>query len=155
MTSQQHRLTDKDPDRMTATCAVCGPDTPMRFIPKRNHYSCRIKDREKRRESMRRNYDHERNKATLLKANFKMTLKDFDDMLSAQGGACAICRTTTSGGQGTWHVDHDSSCCASRPTCGNCIRGLLCHSCNTGIGLLKEDPVIFANALRYLGGVPD
>jgi hypothetical protein len=29
-------------------------------------------------------------------------------------------------------------------------RGLLCSSCNTAIGLLKEDPEIFARAMKYL-----
>ena len=32
------------------------------------------------------------------------------------------------------------------------VRGLLCHSCNTGIGMLKESPEIMMNAISYLHG---
>ena len=30
------------------------------------------------------------------------------------------------------------------------VRGLLCQSCNTGIGLLKEDTKLFMAAIEYL-----
>ncbi|MCP4994783.1 MAG: hypothetical protein GY934_13530 [Gammaproteobacteria bacterium] len=30
------------------------------------------------------------------------------------------------------------------------IRGLLCRTCNSGIGLLKDDPTIVAKAAAYL-----
>lgn len=76
----------------------------------------------------------------LLK-KYGLTLERFAQMLSDQGGRCAICgdeidATTT-------HVDHDSSCCdlvAQRMRgCGACVRGLLCAACNLGIGCLKHD----------------
>ena len=31
------------------------------------------------------------------------------------------------------------------------LRGFLCASCNKGIGMLKEDPAILAQAIEYLG----
>jgi hypothetical protein len=34
-------------------------------------------------------------------------------------------------------------------TTGN-VRGLLCHNCNRGIGLLKELPSNFIKAIKYL-----
>ena len=30
------------------------------------------------------------------------------------------------------------------------VRGLLCISCNTGVGLFKDSPVILTGAVRYL-----
>ena len=30
------------------------------------------------------------------------------------------------------------------------VRGLLCHSCNRGIGLLQDSPVVTSNATTYL-----
>jgi hypothetical protein len=32
------------------------------------------------------------------------------------------------------------------------VRGLLCHKCNKGIGLLGDDPARVAAALNYLEG---
>jgi hypothetical protein len=30
------------------------------------------------------------------------------------------------------------------------VRGLLCNECNRGIGLLKDNPTILTNAVKYL-----
>jgi len=62
-----------------------------------------------------------------------------------QSGYCAVCGTTmdTHGkGVSSATVDH---CHASSE-----IRGLLCSSCNKGIGCLKDDPTIMANAIEYI-----
>lgn len=52
------------------------------------------------------------------------------------------------------HVDHDHSCCDQRggsaATCGNCVRGFLCGSCNRAIGLLRDDTKALARAIDYL-----
>ena len=36
-------------------------------------------------------------------------------------------------------VDHDHSCCPTNSSCEKCIRGILCHKCNTAAGLLDDD----------------
>ena len=66
---------------------------------------------------------------------------DFEAMFTRQGAACALCKTDTPGGRG-WHVDHNHST--------GIVRGILCHACNTGIGLLKEDILLLARAIEYL-----
>lgn len=81
---------------------------------------------------------------------YGLTPKRFDEMLAAQDGRCAICRTDAPGGQG-WHVDHDHSCCNTRKrSCGKCTRGILCSRCNIAIGNLRDDPVIIQAALGYV-----
>lgn len=57
----------------------------------------------------------------------------------AQGLQCAICRQIP---DGVLHADHDH-------TTGK-IRSLLCGNCNTGIGMLKDDPVVLRSAANYL-----
>lgn len=85
-------------------------------------------------------------------SNFGLNRREWDAIFDAQGRCCAICRRTDPGGNG-WHTDHDHSCCAaSRSTCGKCLRGILCSGCNTGIGLLRDDPDILNSAATYLRG---
>lgn len=73
---------------------------------------------------------------------YGMSLSDYERLLQAQGMSCAICRTKSPGGLGRFHVDH----CHSTGR----IRGLLCHSCNTGLGLFKDSDVNLRRAIEYL-----
>lgn len=77
----------------------------------------------------------------------------YEEMLTEQGGGCAICGSSNPGGRVTrFSVDHDHSCCPGRRSCGSCVRGLLCTPCNQGIGVLGDDPERLEAAARYLRG---
>lgn len=66
-------------------------------------------------------------------------------MLSQQGGVCAICGSGPDGqgpsGQ-TLNVDHDHAT--------GKVRGLLCRTCNRGIGLFYDDADRVMAAAAYL-----
>ncbi len=48
-------------------------------------------------------------------------------------------------------VDHDHSCCADkRGICGECVRGLLCRSCNAILGLAQDDRQRLLDLAAYL-----
>jgi hypothetical protein len=48
-------------------------------------------------------------------------------------------------------VDHDHRCCPSGAhSCGNCVRGLLCHHCNSAAGMLRDDPELARSLADYL-----
>jgi hypothetical protein len=66
--------------------------------------------------------------------------------------ACGICKTTDPGGRGGWHIDHDHSCCPGEwwQSCGKCIRGLLCHHCNIGMGNFSDDPQRLLAAVAWI-----
>lgn len=85
---------------------------------------------------------------------YKISPKDFDAMIQKQEGRCAICKEVPSEGAGFgkgWHVDHDHACCPAKgKTCGKCIRGLLCSTCNSGLGLFKDSEEVLQNAISYL-----
>ena len=69
------------------------------------------------------------------------TQEDFESKLAEQGGKCAICETTDSGSM-AFHADHDHKTGQKR--------GVLCHKCNTGLGLLKDDINILCSAINYI-----
>ena len=81
-----------------------------------------------------------------LKRRFGITLHEYGQLMVKQGGKCAICGTdeggTRLGEVKALAVDHDHK--TGR------VRGLLCESCNQGIGKLKDDVEILQKAIDYL-----
>lgn len=48
------------------------------------------------------------------------------------------------------HIDHDHACCSGTGSCGECIRGIICGRCNTGIGQFRDSPSVLIAAAAYL-----
>jgi hypothetical protein len=76
-----------------------------------------------------------------LKRKYGITLEDYVGMLVAQGGGCAICGEPEPDGR-SLHVDHDHDTGA--------VRGLLCFTCNAGIGMFDHDLRLLDAAADYL-----
>jgi hypothetical protein len=65
-----------------------------------------------------------------------------------QCGKCAIC-TEELGDD--YQVDHDHSCCpGKRISCGRCVRGLLCRTCNVILGQVNDSVPRLRAAIDYL-----
>lgn len=77
-----------------------------------------------------------------LKRTFGISSADYDAMLRAQGGRCAICRDTSCKSGVAFAVDH---CHATGK-----IRGLLCRDCNTSLGKFNDDIETLQRAIQYL-----
>lgn len=77
-----------------------------------------------------------------LKKKYGMTPEQFDTMLEAQGGRCAVCLSDDPGTRRRFFVDH----------CHNtkAVRGILCHHCNSAIGLFKDSTATLTRAIQYL-----
>lgn len=79
---------------------------------------------------------------------YGITYSDYQELLKAQRGNCAICnKPETSLNQHTHEprllsVDH----CHQTGR----VRGLLCKRCNTGIGAFEESPDLLKAAIRYV-----
>lgn len=64
---------------------------------------------------------------------------------------CAVCKRSDK----KLCVDHDHSCCSGGTSCGKCVRGMVCHSCNlllAGVdksGLSLEE--LMKNVSAYYG----
>ena len=83
-----------------------------------------------------------------LKKHYGITVEDYYAMHDEQGGVCKICN-----GKETM-VDYRSQK-LRRLTVDHChdtkeVRGLLCSSCNRGLGSFKDDIDTLQNALHYL-----
>lgn len=80
---------------------------------------------------------------------YGMTIEEHEQMLTEQGGGCAICGTPDPGHQ-DWATDHDHACCPGKKSCGKCVRGLLCSRCNVGLGMFEDDVERLMSAITYL-----
>lgn len=58
--------------------------------------------------------------------------RDAYDELLGDLPECAACGSTNA-----LKIDHDHAHCPTRSGCADCVRGLLCHQCNTAEGLLR------------------
>jgi len=80
-----------------------------------------------------------------LRSQFRITIDDYERMYREQDGKCGICRKPGRGatkpvkGQDPHRlaVDHDRRCCSGDRSCGRCVRGLLCSSCNAKLGFYE------------------
>lgn len=95
------------------------------------------KNPEKQRERLRARSPETR-KDGKLRSQYRLSISEFETMLSEQGGGCAICGDR------------------SRPFCvDHChrlgmVRGVLCRRCNTGIGMLQDSATLVLKAHEYL-----
>ncbi len=74
-----------------------------------------------------------------LKRKYNITKEDYLRMFSDCGGKCTICGKLD---DDTLVVDH---CHVTKK-----VRGLLCHECNSGIGLLGDNRKAVYKVYRYL-----
>jgi Recombination endonuclease VII len=85
-----------------------------------------------------------------LKKYFGMSREEYDTLLASQGGVCAICKQPEPRGIRLC-IDHDHACCPSEnSSCGKCVRGLLCVSCNRALGYLHDNIGNAENLISYL-----
>lgn len=85
----------------------------------------------------------DKTKNNQLRYDYGITLAQRDELLAQQNGCCACCGTSNFGSRDP-HVDHDHK--TGR------IRGILCVTCNVGIGGLGDNVPGLKRALVYLEG---
>ena len=74
---------------------------------------------------------------------------DYDALLEAQGGRCAICRGKPR--KARLHVDHDHEKERAGVPIAETVRGLLCSRCNHRLlGAAHDDASIVLRAYHYL-----
>lgn len=81
-----------------------------------------------------------------LRSQYGISLDDYQVLLDKQQGVCAVCKKPPQGKRKFLAVDHDHQT--------GKIRGLLCTTCNVGLGALQDNPDLLRAALVYLEGDP-
>lgn len=86
-----------------------------------------------------KNYEWKGKQNARLKL-YGITQKEYDDFILKQNGKCAICKVSLDMGKRTC-IDH---CHNSKK-----VRGILCWSCNVGLGHFKDSPELLKQAAFY------
>lgn len=75
-----------------------------------------------------------------LKNVWGMDRRTYDKMVEEQGGVCAICKCP----------DPRNQLCIDHNHRTGDIRGLLCHRCNRGLGIIRDDVNVLYDFIKYL-----
>lgn len=133
----------------SGVCPACGNSPPEDGF--RTCSTCRAKRRTNAQRSRpnRRQYHREwtawnkyRTVGYWLKSHYGISVAEYNAMITAQQGRCAICRVAPDGRRNPLCIDHDH-------VTGQ-IRGLLCSRCNRGLGFLRDDRQAMRALAAYL-----
>ena len=109
------------------TCKDCHANTQKNYYYNNPE---KMKEKEKSRENWKKH---------------KLTKDIFDNLMSKFNGKCHACKKNDAK-----NIDHDHSCCSGPYSCGKCVRGILCHNCNSSLGLLKDSRHNIIGLLQYI-----
>ena len=86
------------------------------------------------------------NKRYHILSKYGLTLEERNKMQVEQGNACKICLR---------EFNDEIGCCVDHCHTSGKIRGLLCQSCNKGLGHFRDNTLDLARALEYLEDAED
>lgn len=138
--------------RWRAKPAKCHPDKPTQgrglcyacYHAAREQedpgYRVRLRSYKNIKERQRQKHSRGGNVAQIKGIPTHVARAFYETKLVEQQGVCAICG----------HDDLTRNLSLDHCHITNCLRGLLCGRCNSGIGLLNDDPQLLRAALQYL-----
>jgi hypothetical protein len=109
------------------------------------------RDRRNAAQRARRAAQPETFKALALRKEYGLSLDEYQVMLDAQNGVCAICMKperarNRNGSAKLLAVDHDHR--------SGAVRGLLCSFCNSALAFIGDDPDVAGRMILYLAHPP-
>lgn len=140
-------MSEIDRELRTAMCSICGPEARVEIKAKNGAAECQR--RKQATSNLRRRGKHLRRKRSpepvrrrWLRNRYGLSLAQYAELVEVQKNRCAICQETPEG----YHLAVDHCHETGR------IRGLLCKSCNIGIGNLRDSIQLLQRASEYLAG---
>lgn len=123
-------------------CAVCARER-NREANRRWRKSHPERHREKNRRWAKANPERQRkiDRRARLRARYGLDTEDYEALRRSQKGGCAICRQSCG-----LVVDH----CHNQGRGAHAVRGLLCLTCNTGLGMFRDRPSLLIRGAGYL-----
>lgn len=133
------KRTKNEKESLQSHCKSCNKEYRLSRKDKEKEYRKGYRERFKKK-----NPTYSKNKNLMY--SYGITFDEYQDLILQQKGTCAICNLQTD----LLVVDHDHSCCPGPKSCSKCIRGLLCRTCNLGLGYFKDNNQYMKNAVNYL-----
>jgi hypothetical protein len=141
--TEQERLSREISSKSTPKCPECGDQDPLNFYYNKNNFrtNAYCTDCHKRRCSERYHAKTILEKRAGRASIYGLSKEEYIAMYEKQQGLCAICKKEPTTKRGL-HIDHNHKT--------GTVRGLLCHSCNVGIGNFMDDPGLLISAIEYI-----
>ncbi|MYT61584.1 hypothetical protein GTW29_33555 [Streptomyces sp. SID7834] len=87
-----------------------------------------------------------------IKRTYDLTRNEYQAIWAFQGERCGACGTDEPGSVKGFALDHDHDCCPGKKSCGDCIQGILCLTCNAhGDRYQHEDFLAYRSRVKALG----
>jgi hypothetical protein len=110
-------------------------------------YDRKYHQQRKEKRNAERNQNPDKYKNQEIQAKYGISINDYYLILGMQGGVCSICGSIDPKfGRKYFCVDH----CHSTGK----VRGLLCHTCNLGLGHFDDSLQLIQSAQAYLTSPP-
>ena len=139
---------------MVKTCQKCGETKELELFAKGSKYAdgrrgtCKKCHSNYMTQYYKDNPEKMHFSRTAPKQNWRrhrITEEYFNQLINLFDGKCHSCKINEA-----TNIDHNHNCCQSSRSCGKCVRGVLCHHCNSALGLLKDDKNKILNLLQYV-----
>jgi hypothetical protein len=120
-------------DNYCKECRSAYMKQPRQQERMRDYYRVKVAGTEQRQEVVRRGH---------FRRRYGITIEQYDQLLEAQGGGCALCGVKENPDGRRLCVDHDHETGA--------IRGLLCRLCNTALHKFETRSASAERLVEYL-----